>query len=189
MIRLVMAVVAVFLAVSGCGTKEPEAPPVPSADDRYGAPSVTSSRDVRGFAADPCRVLSSAALAQLGVQSPGQRQALASGESACAWKSADETERFGITVAANSDPLVDAYRSRQSPIFVPLDVAGLPGVSEVGATDAIICDLSVGTADGQGFVIDYTDPGRLAGGVSDPCGKAQRVAERVVAALPPLSAK
>jgi len=85
---------------------------------------------------------------------------------------------------------VDTYRVRQFALFAPITVAGLPGTREQASAGSLSCAITVGTAEGQGFIMNF-DQGSLASGgqAGDPCGEGQRVAERIVAALPPLTVK
>lgn len=85
------------------------------------------------------------------------------------------------------DILVDTYRSRLFPIFMPTTVIGLPATWEKSTQASITCTITVGTADNQGFVSTYTQLEVASGEQpADPCGKGQRIVEQIVANLPPL---
>ncbi|WP_433031160.1 DUF3558 domain-containing protein [Actinomycetospora sp. CA-053990] len=187
MISRALALTAVGFALVSCaGTPAP-----PSQPERFGAPVASSPRDVRPYGQDPCRgPLAPNDWNALGYLPAGRPQTLATGERACEWRGPRNDQFVGITVSPARDILVDTYRTRQFALFQPISVIGLPGTQEQGSADAVSCIVTVGTADGQGFIVDYTD-GDLGRDLQadDPCGGARRVAERIVASLPPLPAK
>lgn len=85
------------------------------------------------------------------------------------------------------DVLVDTYRTRQFALFSPATVGGLPATIEQSSEGSISCTVTVGTAQDQGFILNQDEYGQ--GEPADPCGRALQVAERIVAALPPLPGK
>lgn len=185
--RTTFAVIALAcLVAAGCAPRPaPQAGPVQS-DPRVGAPVVTSPRDIRPFAADPCRgPLTDDALRALDLRVAGQAQALVTGDHACEWEGADSRLTVGLTIVVGRDVLIDTYRARQFLLFSPTTISALPAVLEQSSEQAINCNVTVGVADGQGFIVDATKGGEP----SDPCGEGRRVAERVVAALPLLASK
>lgn len=109
------------------------------------------------------------------------------GAQACEWTDRTTLNEFSTVVYPARDILVDTYRSRLFPIFVPTTIGGLPATLEQSAQDSITCTITVGTAEGQGFVSTYTQLEVGAGErPDDPCGRGQRIVERIVANLPPL---
>ena len=88
------------------------------------------------------------------------------------------------------DVIVDTYRVRLFALFQPTDIGGLPGTLEQSYAGSTACTITVGTAQDQGFVATYTQLEVGAGEhADDPCGRGRRVAERIVAALPPMNGK
>ncbi|WP_337994083.1 DUF3558 domain-containing protein [Actinomycetospora callitridis] len=181
--------VILALALAACGGSPPQ--PQPAQEERYGAPLANDPRDVRSFAADPCRSpLSSGEMQELGFNGTGRLDVLLTGERGCVWDSQDDSQDVTFIVVGTRDVLVDTYRTRQFAIFRPTTIAGLPATLEQSSTDSIGCTITVGTAAGQGFIADYYEGDLGANGqADDPCGRGQRVAERFAASLPPLPAK
>jgi hypothetical protein len=158
---------------------------------RYGAPVASFPRDVRPYAADPCAgPLRPSDWQSLGFVQTGAPGTLATGERSCAWEG-PRTERYAaLVVVPGRDVLVDTYRVRQFSIFHATEVGALPATVEQSAPNDVSCTITVGTAEGQGFVVNYSEyDSGSAGRPDDPCGRGQAVAERIVAALPPLPAK
>jgi hypothetical protein len=110
-----------------------------------------------------------------------------SGDRACAREGPSRERYAAFIVAPTRDVLVSAYRSRLFPLFRPVVLDGLPATLEQSAQTDVSCTITVGTAEGQGFIVNYSEYELGPDGrPDDPCGKGQRVAERIVAALPPL---
>ncbi|MFC5136954.1 DUF3558 domain-containing protein [Actinomycetospora rhizophila] len=174
-------------SVAACATSRPPTEPVVQ-DPRHGAPAVSSPRDLATFAARPCDgPLSRQDLRPFGITVPGEQRAVPSGAQGCEWTDRTTRIEFGTVVYPDRDILVDTYRSRLFPIFVPTNIDGLPATLEQSARDSITCTITVGTAEDQGFVSTYTQLEVPAGEQpDDPCGRGQRIVERIVAALPPL---
>ena len=149
---------------------------------------MSSPRDVAPFAADPCNgPLSRQDLFALGITVPGEQRAVPSGAQACEWTDRSTLNEFGNVMYPTRDILVDTYRTRLFPIFSPTTIGGLPATLEQSTRDSITCTITVGTAEGQGFVSTYTQLEVAAGEQpDDPCGRGQRIVERIVANLPPL---
>lgn len=185
--RLAVAVLTIILAVDTACARS--APPTPTAPDpRFGAPVVTAPRDVRPFSANPCGgPLRPSDWLALGYAARGRADTLATGEQSCTWEAQDRSEDVTIIVVASRDVLSDTYRARQFAIFRPTVIDGLPATLEQSSADSIGCTITVGTAEGQGFITDYYQ-GDLGpdGRAEDPCSRGERVAARVASALPPL---
>ncbi|MEJ2888798.1 DUF3558 family protein [Actinomycetospora aeridis] len=182
-------VLLLLIVMSGC-SRSP-APPTPMPDERFGAPNISAPRDVRPFAGDPCAgPLSSGEWDELGFAGSAQRRTLAVGENSCAREGPGRQRYAALIVAGSRDVLVETYRTRLFPIFRSVDVGGLPAVVEQNSEQSVSCTVSVGTAEDQGFVLNYSEYELGPDGrPNDPCGRAQRVAMRIVAALPPLPGK
>jgi hypothetical protein len=179
---------ALIFSLGACS--QPPAPPALT-DERFGAPMALTPRDVRPIAADPCSgPLTPSDWRDLGFAPSGVLDTVATGERSCA-REGPNTERYAaLVIVANRDVLVDTYRTRQFAIFRPAEIGGLPATVEQSAATDVSCSITVGTADGQGFVLDYSEYGFTATGQpNDPCGRGLRVAERIVGALPPLAGK
>lgn len=170
-----------LLMLVGCGNTAPLSP-APS-DDRFGAPSVTAPRDIRQES-DPCQAFTPSELAEMGLSSGGRPKTLQTGSRACDWRSGDGGQYLTIILVPDRDVLADTYRTRQFPIFVPFQVAGLPAVSEQSYAGSTTCTVTVGTASGQGFVADSTGSDS-----STACRQAERAAQLLVAGLAPLPGK
>jgi hypothetical protein len=185
MIPKIIGIMVLMLTVA-CGRDSQST--TTATDARYGAPAVVAPRDMRMLAATPCAgPLGPEDLRALGFQTPGRAQTLDTGERACQWTASDDVGTLGFTIVMGRDVLVDTYRVRQFAVFEPGTVAGLPAVAERSTPDSAICNVTVGTASDQGFIVDLTEGVRADGRLGDPCGTGRQVAERIVAALPPLS--
>ncbi len=184
MISRVIVITVLMLAVACARGSQP----VPTVTDaRHGAPAVATPRDIGSFAVTPCNgPLTSEDLHALGFRTSGREHSLDTGERACEWTAGDGVGTLGLTIVAARDVLVDTYRVRQFALFEPGTVDGLPAVAERSTPDSAICNVTVGTASGQGFIVDLTEGLRVDGRPGDPCGTGRRAAERIVAALPPL---
>lgn len=184
---LALAVALLVAAAVGACTRPPP-PTSPSVDARFGAPPVMVPRDVRPFAEDPCRgPLAPSDWRLLGYAAAGRTETLPTGEQSCTWEAPDGSQDVTIIVVASRDVLVDTYRARQFPIFRPTVIEGLPATLEQSSAESIGCTITVGTAEGQGFIADYYE-GNLGpeGRAEDPCARGQQAAARVASALPPL---
>ncbi|GAA4784125.1 hypothetical protein GCM10023200_17130 [Actinomycetospora chlora] len=174
MIRAACVLALSLAVVTACAAPAPRAP---VADRRFGAPEVVAPRDVRG--GDPCGgLLDSADLVAMGLSTRGRPKVLQTGDRGCDWRTTGGDGYLTLIVIPDRDVLVDTYRTRQYPVFQPIQVAGLPATREQSFVGSMTCTVTVGTAIGQGFISDYT------GAAS--CDGAQRAAEHVALALPPL---
>ena len=178
--------IATVLLVCGCGTS-PAPTPAPGTD-RYGAPLVSEPRDLRSHGPAPCDgPLGASELRSLGFNAAGRPSRLGTGANSCTWEDYGTKQSVSFVVYPSSDILVDTYRTRLFPQFNPTMIEGLPAVQEQSSSDATACTITVGTAEGQGFVSTYTQLEVPAGEQpDDPCARGRRIVERIVAALPPL---
>ncbi|GAA4884666.1 DUF3558 domain-containing protein [Actinomycetospora straminea] len=189
MIALGRAALAVLLfALAGCGSEAAPAAP-PAGDGRHGAALPQAPRDVRPLSADPCAAITAAQLRALGFEPAGERVTLPTGEASCEWRGPAGSPYTNVGVATARDILVDTYRVRQFSIFRPTTIDDLPAVVEQTNATSISCNVTVGTAQNQGFLVIYDGTFKPDGQPNDPCGQAQQIAQRVVAALPMLPAK
>ena len=189
--RLVqVAIVALMLITSACGSTPTSAPttPTPSNQGRAGAPKVTNPRALAGRDQDPCRsMLTRDQLVGLGVRpetaAPG---VLPFGVPDCDWGTVAEGRLISVAGFGSRDYLVDAYRSRPFPIFVPIEVSGLPAVIQQSAPTAPVCGVTTGIAEGQAIDVSVglfsgDDSGRRS------CDEAIAVSAAVITNLPPAS--
>lgn len=184
------ALVVLLVALAGCSSATAPAPaPSPTDNGRYGAGLPQAPRDVRPLSADPCAAITPTQLRTLGFEPAGERVTLPTGEASCEWRGPTGSPYTNVGVATARDILVDTYRVRQFSIFRPTTIDDLPAVVEQTDATSISCNVTVGTAQNQGFLVIYDGTFSPAGQPDDPCGHAQQIAERVVAALPPLPAK
>ncbi|GLZ45918.1 hypothetical protein Acsp06_21030 [Actinomycetospora sp. NBRC 106375] len=146
-------------------------------------------RDIRPFATDPCSgPLTSPDWSGLGFSSEGDLRTLMVGEQSCVRQGTGNRSRVALIVVPARDVLVDTYRARQFAIFRPTVIGGLPATFEQSSSDSLTCSTTVGTADQQGFIVNFSAYAG-AGDAGTPCIGGQRIAERIVAALPPLPGK
>jgi hypothetical protein len=187
MMARVALVLAVLLVAVGCA--QTAKPPGPQPEERFGAPLPIEPRDTRAVSAAPCRsLLTPGQWQELGFDPEGEVVVLPTGERSCE-RRGTRRAHVNVGVASNRDILVDTYRVRQFAIFTPAAVGGLPGTIEQTRPDSISCNVTVGTARGQGFLVIYDGFLDSNGQPDDPCGRAEQIAERIVASLPPLPAK
>jgi hypothetical protein len=126
----------------------------------------------------------------MGLDAAGRARSLPTGESSCRFEARDRQRFASFIIVTERDVLADTYRVRQFSLFAPIAVGGLPGTREQAAASSLSCAITVGTAVRQGFIVNFDD-GSLGpvGQPDDPCGQGLEIAERIVAALPPLPAK
>jgi hypothetical protein len=145
---------------------------------------------VSALAADPCRFLDAESASALGLSPDGEPRSVSTGDRSCWWSASDDSQFLSVIVFPNRDALVDAYRLRKFAIFEPSMVDAFPATRERASVDSTSCTITVGVAAGQGFIATVDDQAAAAGRrPSLACERAQQVAERIVAALPPLAGK
>lgn len=181
--------VALLLVLVAC-TSESPSPPAPTID-RFGAPPVESPRDVRALGQNPCSgPLDATGWRELGLETTGSVETLMTGDRLCDREGLNGERALSFILIPARDVLVDTYRVRQFALFRPTMVGPLPAAIEQSAPDSISCTVTVGTAENQGFIVNYSEYELGSDGqADDPCRRALRVAERIVASLPPLPAK
>lgn len=185
MIRLIVAGM-IILAITGCSPGAPPAVP----DPRAGAPLPAATRDLGPLAADPCEALDGDSAGALGLNSTGEVRTVNTGDRSCWWNAPDDSQFLSIIIFPGRDALADAYRLRKFAVFEPSIAGDLPATREQASEESTSCTITVGVAAGQGFVVTVDDQAAAAGRrASQACGRAQLVAERIVAALPPLPGK
>jgi hypothetical protein len=186
--RLVLLVV--LLGLTSC-SPEVTSEEGPAQDPRYGAPIPSAPRDVRPYSDDPCAgPLDAAMWESLGFAERGLRRSLPTSEVVCRREGRNRERFVSFIVVPGRDVLVDTYRVRQFALFAPTTVGGLPATREQASPESLSCSVTVGTAEGQGFIVNF-DSASIGsrGEAQNPCRLGQQVADRIVAALPPLPAK
>jgi hypothetical protein len=196
----VLAVAGVFV-LNGTGLPQPSpaaAPPPPQ--NRYGAPVSTNPRDVRPLEANVCGALDPAQWTALNIQPAGRPGRAMTGWPTCDWKGvpdpelvrtlgpdlAESSEHVSISATSTNDDLVGVYASHMFTTTQATTIGGLPALVGQDPPYLEFCDITIGTAIGTGMDVDYdapTDPTAPA----NACPKALRIAEAVVARLPPLA--
>lgn len=187
MLGRVVVLVFLLLVASCAHPADPAGPP--AQDNRFGAPLPDAPRDVRPLSTDPCAVLGARQWKDMGFDPRGEMVILPTGERSCEWRGPSRLPYANIGIADQRDILVDTYRVRQFSVFRPTAINGLPATIEQTSPGSISCNVTVGTAQGQGFLVIYDAPLGPDGQADDPCGQGQRIAEQIVARLPPLPAQ
>ncbi|WP_133826916.1 DUF3558 domain-containing protein [Actinomycetospora succinea] len=173
------------LFIAGCTADAP--PPTPTrapTPDRFGAPVPTRSLDGTALSDRPCNLLAESELQSFGLQARGRLQQLPLGAPACVWEGPGFSREVSAAVIVDRDYLVDTYRTRSTyQVFDAITVGGLPAVAQQTTVEALTCTVTVGIAVGQAVDVTSTEFGTAP---APPCDTARRVAETVVADLPPL---
>jgi hypothetical protein len=156
--------------------------PLPTAE-RYGAPVVTAPLDVSGVFASPCsQLLGPTDLQVLRISGQGRPRSYL-GSNQCAWTTEDD-DLLSIAVDNDRDLLVDTYRARVTPIFVPTVVEGLPAVRQQTSQRYNACTVTVGLGSRQALEADWNGLAP-ASEAPDPCSHAERALALVIRKLPP----
>lgn len=189
--RLLGSLLAVGVLVTGCSELRPVASPpsspVSPALERYGAPPIRTPRNLTARAGSPCQIFDASKSPSLQqYERPGEERSVIGRAQGCTWSAIRPRRTVSISVWVGEDLLVDTYRAHLLPIFRPIEVDGLPAVEELSTPGSSICTTTVGVADGQSIDV-MTSVDDMKGGqpVIDPCAEGRRVAEAVVATLPP----
>lgn len=179
--------------ICSCGSVDPGPPSPPSGqvspnESRAGAPKVPNPRSFVGRDQDPCQsLLTPEQVIALGVRPESSvRTNLPSGTPNCRWGGVREGRIVNVAAYASRDLLVDSYRNRPLPIFVPTTIAGLPAVVQQGSPTSISCTVTTGVAEGQALdvgvdLFEGTDSARRS------CDDAITVSATVIGNLPPAS--
>lgn len=177
-------VVFAFATLAGCGIPQPAPlPESPAATERYGAPVVTNPRDVSVVLAAPCqRLLDQSDLRMLRIIQPGRPRSYL-GSNQCSWTTQDD-DLLALAVDDNRDLLVDTYRARLTPVFVPTTVEGMPAVRQKTSDAYNSCTVTVGLGPRQAIEADWNGLAP-ASSASDPCAQAERALAVAIRKLPP----
>jgi hypothetical protein len=149
---------------------------------------VRHPKDARGIPV--CDMLTDAQLVELGLQ-PGTARSKPFDRfvNFCGWRIAGsryDMTGIGVRVDSEHPALLGIYRIHQAgpPFhrFEPTEIAGYPAVeAQTGPTSE--CEVNVGIADDQLLGVGDTT---YVDGVPVPCDHARRIAEAVLANLPPM---
>jgi hypothetical protein len=180
---IVVLASALILSVA-CGAPRAGVPASPgTTSNRFGAPSIPRQLDADVVAAAPCRTLLSASeIAELNAVQANEKEFL--GAKGCTW-TVRGTEKLSIVVYANRDYLVDTYRARSDPIFVPTEVEGFPSVRQkTGRGQLNICTVTTGLSDRAALDTVWVATGDPRPG-NDACEFAEQATALVIRKLPP----
>ena len=175
-----------LLFLGGCGTAAEPAPtraaPTPTVE-RDGAPVIAAPRDVSTVFASPCtQLLTPEDLRALRIVEGGRPKSYL-GANRCSWTTRDD-DLLSLAVDADRDLLVDTYRARLTPIFVPTTVEGLPAVRQKTSDEYNACTVTVGLGPRQAIEADWNGLAPAAQ-APDPCSQAERALSLAIRKLPP----
>lgn len=123
----------------------------------------------------------------MGYDQPGEQRDLIGRTQSCNFENSARTREVNLAPWGDRDLLVDTYRTRLLPIFVPTEIEQLPAVVQLSTPDAVICTITTGTANGQALETTLSVGARSNGQPDgDPCREAMEVIRVVVGNLPPL---
>jgi hypothetical protein len=173
-----------LLVLGACGAAPEPAPAIPTPTvERYGAPVITDPRDVSAVFASPCtELLASQDLRALRIVEVGRPKSYL-GANRCSWTTQDD-DLLSLAVDADRDLLVDTYRARLTPIFVPTTVEGLPAVRQKTSNEYNACTVTVGLGPRQAIDADWNGLAPAAE-APDPCAQAERALSLAIRKLPP----
>jgi hypothetical protein len=195
LVLLVAGVLVVRIIWPVAPTPAAAAPPP---HNRYGAPIPTAPRDVRPLEQNVCGALDPSQCKALNIEPAGRAGTAITGWPTCDWKGvpdpelvrtlgpdlAESSEHVSISATSTNDDLVGAYSSHMFTTIQTTTIGGLPALVAQNPPYVEFCDITIGTAIGTGMDVDYdapTSPTKPA----NACPKALRIAEAVVARLPP----
>ena len=191
MARMIVAflVVLVMSSVVACSASNSEprvSAPSQTSATRYGAPGVARPRDLGSRTAAPCATLLTAKqVGEMGLEDGRYRLVLGKTPS-CRWEGREPQRSVTVAVDLTQNLFVNTYRARLLPILRPISIEDLPAVESQSTADSSLCTTTVGVAAAQSLDITTSVGDVIAGRpVIDPCAEGRRVAEAVVATLPP----
>lgn len=196
--RTNVAGLLLVVGLAGCGAGGERAAPAPAApsgtvdypsvEERF-TPDIPAElrvrepQDARGIAV--CDLLTGAQLHELGLDQATTRMEQQQRSTGCSWRHVDGSTRAGINVSTDpiAQKLPDLYRLRNT--FARFEITEVDGHPTIRGddTDRPGCTLYVGIADEQMMSVDAYLDGRE---LPDPCAPARRMAEMVLANVPPL---
>ncbi len=134
----------------------------------------------------PCELLKPDQLAARGVTKAGTERTSPAGPT-CQWRPDERVDgtSFSATFLEKTNGLEGFYENRdKNPVFEPIEVAGYPAVNG-DPTDGKsgTCSTAVGTAKGEGFVVQVNVNDEKLPEYTDPCSVSSAIAETIVGNL------
>lgn len=182
--RDVLVLALVGVTVAACGSSPTSPPPTTTTSptiERYGAPIVSSPRDIRDYTSRPCDLLTAPERLQLDLSGSG-RQRTSIDAQECSWPTSEDGE-LAMAVDADRDLLADTYRTRLMRIFVPTTVDGMPAVRQRMALNDNTCTVTTGLGPTQALETEWSGP--MDRQTLDPCARAEQAIALIIRKLPP----
>ncbi|WP_418154525.1 DUF3558 domain-containing protein [Actinoalloteichus caeruleus] len=164
-------------------SSEPEEPPV---DSRY--PPVENPIDMRAL--EPCDLLPPDAAEELGLAPEGELERPTGPFEPCLWRNRVTATDAAVYRDIGRTGLGEVYDRRDAyAVFTPITIEGYPAVAAQHVEQMGNCQVFVGTAHDQQFVVQsdnalYLEDGVTEAEESDPCARAADVARAVLVRLP-----
>jgi Protein of unknown function (DUF3558) len=106
------------------------------------------------------------------------------GAPGCEWGNKAHTREISVFVDIGPDVLHNIYAQREEyAVFEVTQVVGQPAIRTKESVEGTSCFFRVAAAQRQTFTLRFTS---LRQGLEEPCGPARKLAEAVLANLPPL---
>lgn len=187
---------AALTALAGCSTEGTPTPATTTNTTAAGQTTESSGNsdvpEITGPELDvtklggPCELLKSDQLAARGVTKQGAERTDPGGP-ACQWRPDDRADgtSFSVSYLEKTNGLEGFYENRdKNPVFEPIEVAGYPAVNG-DPTDAKsgTCSTAVGTAKGEGFMVQINVNDRKLPDYTNPCSVSSAIAETIVGNL------
>ncbi len=163
-------------------SSEPEEPP----DPRY--PPVENPIDMRAL--EPCDLLPPDAAEELGLDPEGELERPTGPFEPCLWRNRVTVSDAAVYRDIGRNGLGAVYDRRDAyAVFTPITIEGYPAVAAQHVEQSKNCQVFVGTAHDQQFVVQsdnalYLEDGVTRAEESDPCARAADVARAVLVRLP-----
>jgi hypothetical protein len=157
---------------------------------------------VRPLEANVCGALDPAQWTTLNIEPAGRPGRAMTGWPTCDWNGvpdpelartlgpdlAESSEHVSISATSTNDDLVGVYSSHMFSTTHATTIGGLPALVGQNPPYLEFCDITIGTAIGTGMDVDYNAP-TYPTKPANACPKALRIAEAVVARLPPTAGR
>lgn len=148
-------------------------------------PRVDTPHNIGPIADRTCELLTPQQAARFGLDRPPRQIRGRLGNVECEWRSSDAAVWVYISTFTNRLTLEEVYNQRaRLPYFELTRVGGFPAI--ISRTDASlpVCDIDVKPAERQSVTVTY-DATRFNNAPQQGCVEGRRVAEAVLANLPP----
>lgn len=185
---ILLTTVVLAGTVAACSGKDPGRP---TPETTSGATETTSTSkkpasgpdlDLSKFAGDPCKLLKSDQLAQLGDFDPAKQRSNSLGPG-CTWDPKDVTKgaSYEITLSTKGNNLESMMKNAKTePVFKETTVAGYPAFSSDGTNGKGNCGTYVGTSDKEAIVVQISLEDKTAPEYQDSCSATEKVAALVI---------